>query len=98
MTLGPLEGLDAPYVLLENRLDSRLPAKLYRNPVKTILCEDAGGVDACFAQIEAGLADGLHAAGLVSYELGYALEPRLASLMPVDRSVPLAWVRSIRSA
>ena len=37
------------------------------------------------------MAAGSHAAGYFSYELGYLLEPRLAGLLPRDRSVPLLW-------
>ncbi|MCB1549281.1 MAG: aminodeoxychorismate synthase component I, partial [Hyphomicrobiaceae bacterium] len=40
---------------------------------------------------------GLHAAGYLSYELGYALEPRLAPLMPASRRLPLLWLGLFRS-
>ena len=36
--------------------------------------------------------DGLHAAGFLSYELGYAFEPSLHALMPKNRQVPLIWM------
>ena len=35
--------------------------------------------------LDAARADGLWAAGFISYEAGYALEPRLAPLMPEGR-------------
>ena len=44
------------------------------------------------ARIVDGLARGLTAAGLFSYELGYLFEPRLAPLLPADRQHPLLWV------
>jgi len=91
-TDGPLANLHAPYVLLEDRLNPSAPALLYREPVDIIRCEHPGAIDECFARIEDGMARGLHAAGLLSYELGYALEPRLASQMPAERAVPLLWL------
>lgn len=41
------------------------------------------------AQIDAARAAGSWVAGYASYELGYALEPRLANLMPKIRQLPL---------
>jgi para-aminobenzoate synthetase/4-amino-4-deoxychorismate lyase len=88
---GPLAGLGAPYVLLEDRLSPEAPARLYRDPVDVIRCDHPGDIDEALAGIERGLANGLHAAGVLSYELGYALEPRLAPLMPTHRREPLLW-------
>ena len=86
----PASGSAAPFVLLEDRLAAS-PARLYRDPVAVVRCDDPTRVDEAFQAIEDGLARGLHAAGLFAYELGYALEPRLASLMPAGRDVPLLW-------
>ncbi len=86
-----LDKLSAPYVLLEDRLTPGRPAMLYRDPVAVIRCDEAAQVDEAFERIETGLAGGLHAAGLFSYELGYALEPTLAALMPGGRDMPLLW-------
>ncbi|HEY3814342.1 MAG TPA: aminodeoxychorismate synthase component I [Caulobacteraceae bacterium] len=86
------ETLRAPCVLLEDRLSPVRAARLYRDPVAVIRCEAPEDVEAAFARIEDGLAKGLHAAGLFSYELGYALEPKLAGLMPVRRDAPLLWM------
>jgi para-aminobenzoate synthetase / 4-amino-4-deoxychorismate lyase len=91
LTIFSFNDLDAPYVLLEDRLALDRPARLFSRPVEIIRCEDTGEVDRAFGRIEAGLARGLHAAGLLSYELGYALEPKLARLMPQLREVPLLW-------
>ena len=56
----------------------------------------ARGVDdearAALDEVSAGLARGLHAAGFFAYELGYCLEPKLRSLLPADRRVPLFWI------
>jgi para-aminobenzoate synthetase / 4-amino-4-deoxychorismate lyase len=90
--IGLLADLRAPYVLLEDRLTPSAPALLYREPADVIRCDDPDALDEVFARIEDGMARGLHAAGLLSYELGYALEPRLASRMPARRAVPLLWL------
>ncbi len=78
-------------MLLEDRLDRAAPARLYRDPVAIIRCDEAALIDASLAEIGHGAAAGLHAAGFLSYELGYALEPRLAPRMPPLRNTPLLW-------
>jgi para-aminobenzoate synthetase/4-amino-4-deoxychorismate lyase len=85
-------SLTAPYVLLEDRLAADAGGRLYAAPRSVIRCDEPDGVEAAFRQIENGLADGLHAAGLLSYELGYALEPKLTRLTPRRREAPLIWM------
>ncbi len=46
-------------------------------------------VRGALAAIDAARAEGFWVAGYVSYEAGYALEPRLAALMPQKRRLPL---------
>ena len=46
-------------------------------------------VPAALAALDEARADGYWLAGFASYELGYALEPRLAPLMPAPRRLPL---------
>ena len=46
-------------------------------------------VASAFAAMAQARADGRWLAGYASYELGYALEPKLAALMPGNRRVPL---------
>ncbi|MFX8262402.1 hypothetical protein ABTL46_21355, partial [Acinetobacter baumannii] len=48
-------------------------------------------VPEALTRLEGAAARGLHAAGFFGYELGYVLEPRLAHLMPSNRTVPLIW-------
>ncbi|SEG26044.1 para-aminobenzoate synthetase / 4-amino-4-deoxychorismate lyase [Bosea lathyri] len=86
-----------PFVLLEDRLDLSAPALLYADPVAVVRCDAVEDVAAALVEIEAGLARGLHAAGFLSYELGYAFEPKLAPLMPAARSVPLLWFGLFRA-
>ncbi len=46
-------------------------------------------VPAALQALDDARAQGFWLAGYASYELGYALEPKLAALMPADRRVPL---------
>lgn len=46
-------------------------------------------VPGALAQLDQARADGFWVAGYASYELGYALEPKLAHLMPEARRLPL---------
>ena len=87
-----LDDLSPPYVLLEDRLDTAAAGLLYVRPRAIIRCDDARDVEAAFQQVERGLASSLHAAGLFLNELGYALEPRLAPLMPISLTAPLLWL------
>jgi para-aminobenzoate synthetase/4-amino-4-deoxychorismate lyase len=91
-TADDLAGLARPFVLLEDRLDPAAPARLFQHPLDVVRCDAADEVAAAFERIEVGLALGLHAAGFLSYELGYALEPKLAPLMPEPRATPLLWM------
>ena len=56
---------------------------------RLIVAHEAEEVPAALAAMEAARADGYWLAGFASYELGYALEPRLAPLMPARRRLPL---------
>ena len=83
--------LSGTCVLLEDRLAPDAHARLYRNPQAIISCAQTQSIDQAFADIESGLKSGLHAAGFLAYELGYALEPSLKGKMPRDRQAPLMW-------
>ncbi|MFI5410128.1 aminodeoxychorismate synthase component I [Kaistia sp. UC242_56] len=89
--LSDLLTAQQPFVLLEDRLATPATAMLYADPVEIIRCEEAADVEASLQRIEAGLAQGLHAAGFLSYELGYALQERLVASMPAGRTLPLLW-------
>ncbi len=64
------------------------PARFER-PSAMIVVDEPDAVPAGFAALERALARGAWVAGFASYELGLALEPRLAPLMPAGRRVPL---------
>jgi para-aminobenzoate synthetase component I len=64
------------------------PARFAR-PLRFISAVDLGQAHAALGALDAALKDGWWIAGYASYELGYAFEPRLASLMPERRRAPL---------
>ncbi len=85
-----IAALRAPFVLLEDRGGAG-QTLLFADPVETVETAEPAEIAGAFTRIEAGLARGLHAAGFLSYELGYAFEPRLAGLLPAQRCLPLLW-------
>ncbi|MTD94491.1 aminodeoxychorismate synthase component I [Hyphomicrobium sp. xq] len=85
-------ALSQTFVLLDNNSGSGPPSLLFSEPMDIIAAWTPDEVPAALERIEAGVADGLHAAGFFAYELGYVLEPKLAALMPDKRNVPLLWI------
>jgi len=61
----------------------------FAQPERLIVAHAPEEVPAALAAMDALRAEGLWLAGFASYELGYALEPRLASRMPAHRRLPL---------
>jgi para-aminobenzoate synthetase/4-amino-4-deoxychorismate lyase len=88
---GSSEGGPGVYVLLDDNTGLGGPSALYTEPVEIVRADEPADVPAALARLEGAAARGLHAAGYFGYELGYALEPRLAGLMPAKRTVPLLW-------
>ncbi len=85
------EGLSEAFVLLDNSSGSRAPSYLFTEPVEIVAARNPEDVPGALARIEQAVADGLHAAGFFSYELGYVLEPKIAHLLPAERAMPLLW-------
>jgi para-aminobenzoate synthetase/4-amino-4-deoxychorismate lyase len=79
------------FVLLDNSTSREAVSVLFDNPVEIIRAVSPEEVDTALSTLTAALARGLHAAGFFSYELGYLLEPRLVSLLPRERKMPLLW-------
>ena len=75
-------------MILFDQGPSGAPA-LFAGPRALILAETPDEVPGALAELEAARAAGNWLAGYASYELGYALEPGLAALMPADRRCPL---------
>lgn len=79
------------FVLLDNSTSLEAVSELFEHPVEIIRADAPEEVDAALAALISGISRGLYAAGFFSYELGYLLEPRLASLLPEQRKMPLLW-------
>ncbi len=62
-----------------------------------IVARTQGEVEPALRELGEARSRGLHAAGYFSYELGYALELKLAELMPAKRALPLIWFGLFRS-
>ncbi len=77
----------APFVLIDDARPGG-DAWLFSDPVEIVETRDPAAVRACLARLR-----GSRAAGFLSYEAGYALEPRLAPLAaaPPDEAPPLLW-------
>ena len=87
---GPADTVTTS-VLIDDARSRPGRARLYEAPRRIIRADEPGDVPAALAAMTAALADGAHLAGFLSYELGYALEPRFQDLMPATRHVPLLW-------
>ena len=62
------------------------PRRVFSAPLKIIRADSPGEVPQALAALESALAQGRYAAGWLGYELGYALEPRLAGQARPERS------------
>ena len=62
---------------------------LFSAPREMLIVDAPGDVAPTLARLESLRREGAWIAGCLSYELGYALEPRLAPLMPEARRAPL---------
>ncbi len=61
----------------------------FAHPREMIVAHDVADVPAALDALDAAQGAGAWLAGFASYELGFALEPRLAALMPKARRLPL---------
>jgi para-aminobenzoate synthetase/4-amino-4-deoxychorismate lyase len=86
-----LPALAEGFVLLDDSTSLDTVSELFENPVEIIRADTPEDVDAALSALTGALARGLHAAGFFSYELGYLLEPKLVSLLPSERKMPLLW-------
>jgi para-aminobenzoate synthetase / 4-amino-4-deoxychorismate lyase len=82
---------DNPFVLLDNARAVHGRLSLFRRAKGTIEAGAPEDVNAALDEIGKAVAAGYHVAGYFSYELGYALEAKLAPLMPRERDLPLLW-------
>ncbi len=83
-------NVSGPLVLLDDaRSAGAAPARLYENPLDIVIASHADDLPAALARLSAAQAEGLHAAGFIAFEAGYALEARLAGV--VTTGTPLLW-------
>ena len=82
----------ASFVLLDDRLSAGASSLLFEEPLEIVRCDAPEALDAALTRLSEGLARGLTAAGFLSYELGYLMEPKLAPLLPSERAQPLVWM------
>jgi len=61
----------------------------FAQPMDIIRADSADQVPAAFERLQSAHSAGRWLAGFASYELGYALTPKIADLMPQDRKLPL---------
>ncbi|WP_298189855.1 aminodeoxychorismate synthase component I [Novosphingobium sp.] len=81
----------APFILLDDaREEGAGPARLYTAPQEIVVARRPDEVEAALARI--GAAPG-HWAGMIAYEAGLALEPRLEALLTARTGAagPLVW-------
>lgn len=64
-------------------------AARFRGAARLIVAREAAEVAPALAALDAARAEGAWLAGFASYEMGFALEPRLLPLMPARRRLPL---------
>jgi para-aminobenzoate synthetase / 4-amino-4-deoxychorismate lyase len=84
---------DQPFVLLDDaRQSNAAPARLYQKPVRTLVAHTAAELRLLLDELAESQATGLHAAGYLAYEAGFALETKFAErLENQDIGTPLAW-------
>lgn len=83
----------APFVLLDDaRRSDASPARLYKAPHSTIVATSAVELEHAFEELRVAQQAGLHVAGYLSYEAGFALEPKLSNKLEGRHiPTPLCW-------
>ncbi|MDQ1228757.1 aminodeoxychorismate synthase component I [Sphingomonas sp. SORGH_AS_0879] len=71
--------LDAPFVLLDDARDGGAAARLYTAPVGIVVAHAPLEVAPALEKLRQARAQGLHAAGMIAYEAGAALEPGVSA-------------------
>jgi len=85
------------FVLLDDARPGRELSWLFSGLAGTIVAREAAEVSRALDALSSAPEDGFFAAGYFAYELCYALEPRLAPLMPAHLPTPLLWFGLFRS-
>ena len=88
--------MSQPVVILDIGAQRGL-SHVFEDMAGLIVARTQGEVEPALQKLGEARSRGLHAAGYFSYELGYALELKLAELMPAQARAPahLVWALSI---
>ena len=86
-----LVALQDATIFLEDRLGENRGGTIYTHPQEIITCSSLDELEDAWPRLEVALEKGFHAAGLLSYELGYAFEARLVPLIADRLKTPLLW-------
>jgi aminodeoxychorismate synthase component I len=83
----------APFILLDDaRPEGSTGARLYVDPVELVIARAPEEVQPALDCLADAQARGLHAAGYLAYEAGFAFEPRLLRhFQPLPGGEPLLW-------
>ncbi len=76
-------------LFFDHRLGGDRPSLYFEAPRKIVSCDQPESIGEALEEIEDARQAGFWVAGYLSYEAGYALEPKLHPLMPEGRQVPL---------
>lgn len=80
-----------PFVLFDDARSETGVARLFVDPVETVVAASLSEVAPALAQVRSALKRGLHAAGWLGYEAGLAFEPRLMRRGIRSANAPLLW-------
>lgn len=87
-----LPGPPEPFVLIDDaREQASRPVRLYVDPVDIIRADSVEAVKPALERLRTARRNGLHAAGYLAYEAGFAFESRLARLKEDKQEQPLLW-------
>jgi len=89
--------MNEAFVLLDDARPGRETSWLFSGLAGTIMARETAEVSPALEALSTARENGFFAAGYFSYELCYALEPRLAPLMPARVPTPLLWFGLFRS-
>lgn len=79
-----------PFLLFDDARPGAPPARLYRNPVETIVARRLDEVRPALTELRRQTSAGRHAAGFLAYEAGHALDPALSTSARTC-AAPLLW-------
>lgn len=85
MSCDPVE------ILLDDARPGQERVRRFTDPVEIVQASEPHLVNAALQALQNARRAGKYVAGYFSYEMGYVLEPRLHSLLPPQREVPLLW-------